>query len=263
MRFCTRRIMGKEKHGLGFFLWLRLLINLLLFYFLHHTPHSAYGQEPVCGQHLLHPPGRTHPSLFTTFLYCCTATRQPLPFSRYTGPPLEAELTDATSHYSRTPTTNQRPAQLPTHQVLVYRNHSTSHPHVPAANSPPASLSASKPQRPPKPPTRMQRTHRLSRSLIHYPKNQLSSSLLPQRRKLSCAKLACTSATTRADSVARSAAMRIPRMRSLSLVARVKMRVGLGVDRVRLRRRRDDRWTMRTMLLMLGGTGAVTTTTSS
>lgn len=68
MRFCTRRIMGKEKHGLGFFLWLRLLINLLLFYFPHHTPLSAYGKTPVCGQHLLHPPDRTHPSLSTTFI---------------------------------------------------------------------------------------------------------------------------------------------------------------------------------------------------
>ena len=32
MRFCTRRIMGKENTAWDFFLWLRLLINLLFFY---------------------------------------------------------------------------------------------------------------------------------------------------------------------------------------------------------------------------------------
>lgn len=38
MRFCTRRIMGKEKHDLGFFLWLRLVINLLLLFYPSASP---------------------------------------------------------------------------------------------------------------------------------------------------------------------------------------------------------------------------------
>lgn len=176
--------------------------------------------------------------------------------------PLKPELTDATCDY-RTPTTNQRPAQLPTHQVQAYRNHSTSHPHVPAANSPPVSRSASKPPRPPKPQIPMPRTHQLSRLLIHYLKSRPSSSLLPQLRKPNCVKPACTSATTKADSAALLAAMRTPRTRSLSSVARTGMRVGSGVDRVPLRRNRDDRWTTRTMLLMLEGTAAAMTMTSN
>ena len=200
---------------------------------------------------------------FHHFYIDCTATGQPLPFSRCAAPLLKAELTDATCDYSRTPTTNQRLAHLPTHQVQAYRSHSTSHPHVPVVNSLPVSLSASRLPRPLKPPTQMRRTHRLSRSLIHYLKNRPSSSLLPRRRKPSCVKPDYTSATTRAVLAARLAAMRIPRTRSLSLVARIRTRAGLGVDRVPLRRRRDDRWTMRTMLLMWEGTEAAMTMTSS
>jgi len=76
-------------------------------------------------------------------------------------------------------------------------------------------------------------------------------------------KLACTSAMTKADLVARSAAMKIPRTRSLSLVARIRMRAGLGVDQVPPKRRRDDHWTMRMMPLMSEEMEAVMMMTSN
>jgi hypothetical protein len=106
-------------------------------------------------------------------------------------------------------------------------------------------------------------TQQLSKLLIHSLKSRLSLNLSLLRRKPSCVKLACTSAMTRADSAAHSVAMTIPQTRSLNLVARVRMRAGLAVDRVLLRRRKDDRWTTRKILLMLEGTAAVMMTMTS
>lgn len=66
MRFCTRRIMGKENTAWDFFFGFDFSLTLFSSMF-RTTPLSAYGQEPVCGQHLLHPPDpRPHPSLLIT-----------------------------------------------------------------------------------------------------------------------------------------------------------------------------------------------------
>ena len=61
--------MGKEKHGLGFFLWLRLLINLLLFYLAAPPlfPLMAESQYVVSTFFIL--PTLVHTRRFSPLLY--------------------------------------------------------------------------------------------------------------------------------------------------------------------------------------------------
>jgi hypothetical protein len=99
MRFCTRRIHGQKRTRPGiFFFGFQFLINLLLLFSMFplrrtHPLFPLMAYEPLCGQHLLHPPDCTTPfaSLFGHFLYSLHRHWTAVAFLAVgTGPPLKA-----------------------------------------------------------------------------------------------------------------------------------------------------------------------------